>query len=138
VSKFSSVAQVGATSAPYGGGRREGLSSLLNRTILVSMPALFGDAQAHSCQFVAAEVSGLWLLSDELCARLIGDRKSREKAEPQPVFIPFPQIAALIVAPTVEPSKTIAGLKPAKPASPPSSSSQHKPSKPSHPRKAGS
>lgn len=113
-------------------------TSFLNKNVLVSIPAFFGDTQARSCQLVAAEMSGLWLISGDLNARLLGHVKSTEKADPQAVFIPFAQIAALIPAPSVEPPRTSAGLKPAKPAPPPSSGQQHKPSKPSHPRKEGS
>lgn len=87
------------------------LSSLLNKAVLVSIPALFGNAQAHSCRLVAAETQGLWLVSDDLSGGVLGESKRKKDVVPQAIFIPFAQIAAVV--PVVQAPVATAGLKPA-------------------------
>jgi hypothetical protein len=112
----------------------------LNKTILVAIPALFGNTEARRCTLIAIEPFGLWLVSGDLIRALQPDAKHQKPNETEAapaIFIPFGQIVALLPVAIALPPAGV-GLKPAKPASPPSGSSQYKPSKPSHPRKAGS
>jgi hypothetical protein len=51
------------------------LAQYLNKTILVSIPALFEDAACRPCKLIAAELNGLWLQSEELNGRLLAHDK---------------------------------------------------------------
>jgi hypothetical protein len=89
------------------------LSSLLNKTILVAIPALFADAHARSCRLVAAEPSGLWLVSEDLARAVQPEVKHGKTEAPPAIFVPFAQIAAVL--PVVAPVAADVGLKPAAP-----------------------
>lgn len=79
------------------------LSRYLNKTVLVSIPALFEDGTARPYTLLGAELNGLWLQSEELTDRLLRG-ESRELATRNPVvFVPFAQIAGVLV-PTIEPT----------------------------------
>lgn len=87
------------------------LARHLNKTLFVSIPALFEDGAARPYTLLGAEMNGLWLQSNELTDRLLraGDR---ELAKFNPaVFVPFAQIAGVLVAtgpapaPADEPAK---------------------------------
>jgi hypothetical protein len=87
------------------------LARYLNKTLFVSIPALFEDGTARPYTLLGAEMNGLWLQSAELTDRLLRD-ESRELAKMSPaVFVPFAQIAGVLVAtgvpapPADEPSK---------------------------------
>jgi hypothetical protein len=87
------------------------LSRYVSETVLVAIPGVFADIEARRCRLVAAEQSGLWLVSAEL-AHAVQPRAKRAKTEvPPAIFVPFAQIAAIVpVAP--EAAATV-GLKPA-------------------------
>jgi len=82
------------------------INQYLNKTILVSVPHLFGDERCRPLRLLGAEVSGLWLQSDELAKKLLPeDRQIYASAGPV-VFVPFAQIAGVLVvtsAPTTQP-----------------------------------
>ncbi|HUC09579.1 MAG TPA: hypothetical protein VL985_04040 [Stellaceae bacterium] len=74
----------------------------LNRTVMVSVPALFADGICRPFTLLGVELHGLWLQSDELTRRLLPEDK-RDLAEmPSAVFVPFAQIAGVLV--TAEPA----------------------------------
>jgi hypothetical protein len=74
------------------------LTRYLNQAIFVSIPALFEDGTALSYTLLGAELNGLWLQSDQLTKRLLGD-EGHQLAQLNPaVFVPFAQIAGVIVA----------------------------------------
>ena len=74
------------------------LSRHLNKTLLVSIPALFEDGTVRPYTLLGVEINGLWLQSEELTDRLLRD-ESRELAKMGPaVFVPFAQIAGVLVA----------------------------------------
>lgn len=78
------------------------LSRYLNKTVLVSIPALFEDGTARPYTLLGAEMNGLWLQSEELIDRLLRD-EGRELVKLNPaVFVPFAQIAGVVI-PTIEP-----------------------------------
>jgi hypothetical protein len=89
------------------------ISSLLNRTALVACPSLFGNPEARACRIVAAEAFGVWLVSEELSARVLphAHRQRDTSAVPQPIFVPFAQIAAIV--PMAPAASTTSGLEPA-------------------------
>lgn len=77
------------------------LSRHLNKTLLVSIPVLFEDGTARPYTLLGAEVNGLWLQSNDLTDRLLRDC-DRELAKFNPaVFVPFAQIAGVLIATSV-------------------------------------
>jgi hypothetical protein len=77
------------------------LARYLNKTILVSIPALFDDPVCRPCTLLGAEINGLWLQSDELTQRLLPS-ESADLARLQPVvFVPFAQMGGVLVATAV-------------------------------------
>jgi hypothetical protein len=89
------------------------LFSLMNKTVLVSIPTLFGDAEARACWIVAAEAFGVWLISEALAARVLppAERERDKSAAAQPIFVPFAQIGAIV--PLQPAPSESAGLRPA-------------------------
>jgi hypothetical protein len=91
------------------------LARYLNKSILVSIPALFEDPLCRRCRLVGAEITGLWLQSEELTGRLLPS-ESADLARLEPVvFVPFAQIAGVLVA-TGVPQQPPATTEPAGPA----------------------
>ncbi len=77
------------------------LTRYLNKTIFVSIPPLFEDGTARPYTLLGAEMNGLWLQSEELTDRLLRD-EGRELARLSPaVFVPFAQIARVLIATTM-------------------------------------
>ena len=77
------------------------LSRYLNKTVFVYIPALFEDGAARPYTLLGAEINGLWLQSEELTDRLLKD-EGRELVKLNPaVFVPFAQIAGVLI-PTIE------------------------------------
>lgn len=91
------------------------LSRSVSKTVSVVIPALFGDTVARRCRVVAAEAFGLWLVSDELSARVLPDVKGDKSSAAPAILVPFAQIAAIL--PLAPAPSTGAGLKPASAAS---------------------
>ena len=85
----------------------------LNRTIFVSIPTLFEDGACRPFKLLGAELNGLWLQSDELARRLLPNDKQDFASLAPAVFVPFAQIAGVLV---------VTGM--------PQQSSQDKPSRP--------
>lgn len=74
----------------------------LNKTLFISIPSLFEDGVARPFTLLGADLNGLWLQSAELIDRLLRD-EDRELAQLNPaVFVPFAQIAGVLI-PTIEP-----------------------------------
>ena len=74
------------------------LSRYLNKTLFVSIPVLFDDGAARPYTLLGAEMNGLWLQSEELTDRLLSN-DCRELAQMRPaVYVPFAQIAGVLVA----------------------------------------
>jgi hypothetical protein len=108
-----------------------GVSRYVNQMVLVAIPALFADPAARRCRLVAAEPSGLWLVSEDL-ARAVQPVAKHGKTEAPPViFVPFAQIAAVLTV-VVAPVPATAGLKPASAAP-----AKSKPPTINHPWSAG-
>jgi hypothetical protein len=83
------------------------ISQYINQTIMVSIPVLFEDGKCRPFKLLSVDMIGLWLESDELATRLLGDQcQNYASAEPV-VFVPFTQIAGVLVATkaaTIQPS----------------------------------
>lgn len=73
------------------------VSQYLNRTVMVSVPALFEDGGCRPFTLVGVELHGLWLQSDELTRRLLPEDKRDLAGMPAAVFVPFAQIAGVLV-----------------------------------------
>jgi hypothetical protein len=73
------------------------LKQYLNRTIMVSIPALFEDGKCHACTLQAIDSDGLWLESSALVNRLLPEHEKATATRPG-VFVPTAQIAAVILA----------------------------------------
>jgi hypothetical protein len=74
----------------------------VNRTVLVSIPALFGDGASRPYKLLGIELHGLWLQSDDLTQRLLSDETDEYAATEPVVFVPFAQIAGVMVPTTLE------------------------------------
>jgi hypothetical protein len=87
-------------------------SQYINRTVLVSIPALFGDGKCRAYTLRGANANGLWLESDGLSQRLLaGDRQSYVLAG-RGAFVPFEHIAGVFLvaeppAPQPAPGKDV-------------------------------
>jgi hypothetical protein len=77
------------------------IGRFLNRTILVSIPALFEDGVSRPYKLLGIELHGLWLQSDDLTRRLLSDETDEYAATEPAVFVPFAQIAGVIVPTTL-------------------------------------
>jgi len=81
----------------------ESISKLAGKTLLVSIPTLFGDVKCRPCTLVGAEIHGMWLRSEELTGRLLPSDNPFAAAEPI-AFVPFAHVAAVLIA-TVPPGQ---------------------------------
>jgi hypothetical protein len=93
------------------------LTRYLNKTIYVSMPALFDDFASRPFRFLGAELTGLWLQSAELTRRLAPDDDSQLTEMNPVVFVPYSQMAGVIIA-TSAPDSESHKPQPVKPATP--------------------
>jgi hypothetical protein len=102
------------------------LAQLLNRTVLVSIPAFFGDDETRACMLVDVEGTGLWLACEELMDRIEPAREiSAAWNAPVTGFFPFTQILFV-----VDPSQfAVLARRPHRPP-PPTSPTQNAPKKP--------
>ncbi len=73
------------------------LAQHLNQTVLVAIPAFFGDEETRACTLVDVETGGLWLACDELKDRL-GPAHGVSAAWTAPVtgFFPFSLILYVV------------------------------------------
>lgn len=85
------------------------VSQYLNKTILISIPAVFDDAACRACKLVGVELQGLWLQSDELTQRLLADDQQGFASAAPVVFVPFAQIAGVLV-PTAVPASLLSSV----------------------------
>jgi hypothetical protein len=79
------------------------LGHLLNKTVLVSIPTLFDDGACRSYKLLGVELHGLWLQSDDLSQRLLADNQQVLVSASPVVFVPFAQIAGVLI-PTTSPT----------------------------------
>ncbi|HEY6127275.1 MAG TPA: hypothetical protein VIW23_03750 [Candidatus Acidoferrum sp.] len=73
------------------------LTRYLNKTILVSIPALFDDGVCRPYKLLGADFQGVWLQSEKLTDRLLPDEASHFRDFAPAVFVPFAQIAGVLV-----------------------------------------
>lgn len=73
------------------------LAHRLNRTVLVAIPAFFGDDDTRACRLMDVDSAGLWLACDELKDRLGPAYEiSTEWTAPVTGFFPFTQILYVV------------------------------------------
>ena len=87
------------------------MNQYLNKKILVSIPSLFEDAACRAYRLLGVEVQGLWLHSEELIQRLASDDTKDYESLGPVVFVPFAQIAGVMLA-TRSPEFRAAAAKP--------------------------
>jgi hypothetical protein len=104
------------------------VSRLVNKTIYVSIPALFQDGRCRPYTLRGAELNGLWLQSAELTNRLLADDKADLAALAPIVFVPFAQIAGVLVASGMPAPVTQTQPQGAPAATPPAASVKGQPS----------
>jgi hypothetical protein len=80
------------------------LGRYLNKTILVSIPALFEDGACRPYWLLGAELNGLWLQSDDLTSRLLKEDRQGYASTAPVIFVPFAQILAVLI-----PTKPVPG-----------------------------
>jgi hypothetical protein len=76
----------------------------LNKTVLVSIPVLFDDGTARPYTLLGAEMNGLWLQSEELTNRLLRDDCAGLAEMDPAVFVPFAQIAGVLIPTSMPPA----------------------------------
>jgi hypothetical protein len=74
------------------------INRYVNKTIFIAVPTIFGDGVCRPFTLLGAELHGLWLQSDELTRRLLPGEERGLPTTPPAVFIPFAQIAGVLVA----------------------------------------
>ena len=94
----------------------ESISKLAGKTLLISIPTLFGDAKCRPCTLVGAEIHGMWLRSEALTGRLLPSDNPFAAAEPI-AFVPFAHVAAVLIA-TVPPGQVAGTVTKAENAAP--------------------
>jgi hypothetical protein len=86
------------------------LKQYLNRSVLVSIPALFEDGKCRAYTLQSIEDDGLWLSSDPLTQRLLPESDPNVGGKAQSVFVPAVQIAIVLpvlTAPAAKPATAI-------------------------------
>jgi hypothetical protein len=73
------------------------ISQYLNKTVLVAIPALFDDGKCRAFTLVGVELHGLWLQSDEITERLLQSNARAYASTAPAIFVPFAQIAGVLV-----------------------------------------
>jgi hypothetical protein len=73
------------------------LSRYLNKTILVSIPAVFEDGKCRPYKLAGIELVGLWLEGAELANRFLAHEYKTPTPMTWAVFIPFSQIACVAI-----------------------------------------
>ena len=116
-----------------------GISRFLNKTVMVSIPAVFDDRACRPCTLRGVEAIGLWLQSDELTRRLLDD-EVRDVADMEPiVLVPFAQVLG-IVTPTLPPVRELPEAEPPRrrrTTRKPPAGGQSTQAKPSRPKRSG-
>lgn len=87
------------------------LSRCINKSVFVSLPTLFDDGMCRAFTLRGIELTGLWLQSDELTKRLVPEHRSDLASLAPVVFVPFANIAGVLV-PTIPPAAAAASPAP--------------------------
>lgn len=72
------------------------LAQCLNKTVLVSIPSLFGDELSHPFTLVGIEPFGLWLESEALAEKLRSADKTQHSMRSLTAFFPISQILYVV------------------------------------------
>ena|ERR1700720_635776 len=105
------------------------LSKQINKTILVSIPALSEDGKCRPYKLTGVELVGLWLESADLASTFLTHEHRSQTPSTQEFFIPFSQIACVAVVAAPPPGGAAAAgqsqvhdpsAPPAAPGGPPS------------------
>jgi hypothetical protein len=80
------------------------VSQYINRTVLVSIPALFGDGKCRKYMLRGVDDYGLWLDAEHMAERLLGDDKKDYSIVGPGAFVPFAQIAGVLLVTPAAPA----------------------------------
>jgi hypothetical protein len=85
------------------------IARYLHKTVFVAIPALFEDGACRPFILLGVELHGLWLQSAELTRRLLPRDQPGLADTPAAVFVPFAQIAGVLVGagPAAGPSQKV-------------------------------
>jgi hypothetical protein len=111
----------------------------INKTVLVAIPAVFGDITCRPHTLLGFELQGLWLHSDELNQRLLGEDAQNISAASLVAFVPFTQIAGVVIptAPLGPPPPGAPGGPDPKPAAAPAKTTARRPRRQASQRRPG-
>lgn len=73
------------------------LSKYVNKTILVSIPVLSGNAKCKPYTLIGIELIGLWLQGADLAGGFLDHPYKSQQATTWAFFVPFSQIACVVV-----------------------------------------
>jgi len=73
------------------------LSKYVNKTILVSIPVLSGNAKCKPYTLIGIELIGLWLQGPDLAGGFLDHPYKSQQATTWAFFVPFSQIACVVV-----------------------------------------
>ena len=74
------------------------LETYLDKTVLVGLPALFGDVRCRPCRLVNVAPNGLWLEIEDLAERVLPHEALSLQFGSLTMFVPFAQISCVIGA----------------------------------------
>jgi hypothetical protein len=75
----------------------QNLTKYVNKTILVSIPALSGDVRCRPYKLTGVELVGLWLQSEGLASGFLGNEYTAHAPTTWAFFVPYSQIACVAV-----------------------------------------
>ena len=76
------------------------LVKYINKTILVSIPPFCGDVKCRPYKLTGVEIVGLWLEGSDLASGFLGNEYKPRATTTWAFFIPYSQIACVVVGNT--------------------------------------
>ena len=75
----------------------QNLTKYVNKTILVSIPALSGDVKCRPYKLTGVELVGLWLQSEQLTSGFLPQDHKAHTQMTWAFFVPYSQIACVAI-----------------------------------------
>jgi hypothetical protein len=75
----------------------QNLIRYINKTVMISIPALSGDAKCRPYMLTGVELVGLWLRGDELVSGFLAPEVKSNAQASWGFFVPYSQIACIAV-----------------------------------------
>lgn len=90
----------------------QNLNKYVNKTIMVSIPALSGDIRCRPYTLTGIELVGLWLQSEQLASGFLTQEQKAQTQTTWAFFVPYSQIACVAVSAAI-PQTAARGATPA-------------------------